>query len=617
MRRRLAIALVAWLAVLTVGGCSVGPRPSQAATAVVASQSGPPARGSVWSRLLASVGQSGGVSQQAALVGISLLVGPGPGMAEPGGPAGFLADASVAAQWAISHWPTLPVGAKEALLSRLASPAQRVPPLLGAQSAASGRRRSYAEPAELAGFASDAMRAWGSFASHLQTSPGQDLRVVAAPGKARHPVLGAFSVSLDSNWRFSGPAAHCVIFVAPASLAGRPAAVVDSMADHAVFHCFEAAYFPSVSAFASAPTWVVAGASEWAGDVLDPLPDPWWVPYLSDPSESLMRRTYDALGFFAELSASGINPWKALPSMLEAGSGPAAFEAVTSPNFDSEWASSLVRLPFGPAWEASGPGLVDVSARPQIHLLAEGSLLEGTVPAFTNLVVPLDVASGLLEVELSAPDGRLHAADGGQYGGSSLQRETFCISPSCSSCPDLSSLTRIPAGPVWLAISGGSEGTRYRISGSVAACEACPVGAWVSQSISIPVGPSEVLQGGAGVEVDVGPAGTMSFNYSEMSPLSSGGVSVVLSGTQSGLLSLPPSIGVTQGTFIAPSDALPALSVPSSKGLVGTQPPGTVAPFPFTSSMQWSCSGSSMSFSPASSALPAGQGSRWTLQRLP
>jgi hypothetical protein len=532
------------------------------------------------------VGKDGSITTAMAVQAFGLAVSPLPGEVVPSATGGRLEDGTVAVQWAVAELATMSPPQRQAV-QRMLAPGGPAPGTLTTL----------------------AQRARSQIAASMGRDTGQDIEVVLSQGAGSLAYAGIF----DNNWSFSGRPAQCIIYVNPLLLGDSPTEI-ESVVDHEVFHCFEADDFATVLAYVRTPAWLIDGASQWAGDELDPINDPWYAPYLTEIGTPLFQRTYDAVGFFAHMTETGTNPWTRIDAMLKAGGSPAAFHVGANRAFQDSWASSLARQPFGSGWQTSGPGIPKVSYHPPIGVVRDGSVVSGEVAPYTNALAAVDVAADVVNVTVANSQGRLHSPDGSEHDGTVLEHAEFCVTSACSACPDLASLARLPTGPAWLAVTGDDTGTRYTISGMKAECGACPIGEWTSTSYS-DTGPSPSgssaspgLSGGAGAAVNISPAGSITIDYTGAGPLSiSGGGTGVLTGRQSGPFPVP-RLAAKTGTFPAPTGSV-SLRVRSGSNLDSS--PG-FHPFGGTGPVTWTCSGGSMTFTGSGPATV-----RWTLARNP
>ena len=73
--------------------------------------------------------------------------------------------------------------------------------------------------------------------------------------------------------------------------------------------------------------WIFDGAAAWgAVNVTNPAgARQWWANYLQSPETPLFDRTFDAIGFYAHLSETGVDTFAAMRQMWTAGRDQAAF----------------------------------------------------------------------------------------------------------------------------------------------------------------------------------------------------------------------------------------------------------------------------------------------------
>jgi hypothetical protein len=533
-------------------------------------------------------------------------VGPLPGAGPLGGPAGIISDGSVATRWVAGHWSALTPAQRSAVLSDLVPVAE-------------ARASEAAAP-----YLAVAVHARQVIAADLGRDTPQSVKVVVAPARRRSPTVAVYSSSFDNNWGFAGPAAHCIIYVNPSLYSTVDSAQIGMSIAHEVFRCFQADDYPSVVAYGQAPSWLIEGSTEWVGESIYPVSDGWWVPYLTGIDESVFQRTYDAIGFFAHMAQTGRDPWKRLDAMLMSGTSAAAYTVGVNQDFLDTWASSLARQPFGSDWNTTGPGIPVDAYRPSISVVHDGTALHATVDAYANGVVAFDVAADIVEVTVSTTAAKMHEADGSQQNGSALRHVEFCVTSSCSACPNLASLERLPAGPTWLGVTGGSSGANYTVTGVKANCSACPVGSWTTTDYSFAyLGRSAAaspIAGGSGIKVVISPSGVLTIVLNKMSAFGVVGVGPGanstgigrFAGQETGLFPMPPASGAKSGTFAAPSARGVTLvyDLPPAQG--GNVGPIGANPFGTSAEVSWQCSGSGMTFASSGAAT-----TRWSLTRSP
>ena len=136
---------------------------------------------------------------------------------------------------------------------------------------------------------------------------------------------------------------------------------------HEVMHCFQAAAHGDHDTHGNTPAWINEGMATWVGMELggpSPNYERFWDRYLLPPQIPLTERSYDAVGFYAHLKESGIDPWGVIRPMLAAGTN--SLDAYRSAGADAEqfvdsWASSVLRSGAGSAWDTTGPGITSTA----------------------------------------------------------------------------------------------------------------------------------------------------------------------------------------------------------------------------------------------------------------
>src|SRR5579862_154481 len=385
LRRALAPVALSVLAGSLSAACGGGGTPLSSASASQQPSSAAQSAGPAWQGVLGQVQPDGTVPLATALAAFTLAVGPLPGVATPAGTAGQLTDGTVGVRWVIGHWAQLTAAQQAAVEQYLVAPAKAQAvgaPTGGAVELASytpsRRRPELTGAVSASGYLAQAQHFRSIIAADLGRDTPQDLKVVINTAQKEGKAY-AYTSSFDSSWGFSGKAAHCVIYINPLLYATKDAGLATMVVAHEMFHCFQADDFSSLYAFGTAPAWVVEGQAEWVGSTLEPVDDGWWVPYLTDLSTApnptninsvLFVRTYDAIGFYAHMAESGINPWGRLDDMLKAAGDVAAYDTAVNEAFRKDWASSVSRRPgLGQGWDTTGPGIPSEIFEPVVTIL--------------------------------------------------------------------------------------------------------------------------------------------------------------------------------------------------------------------------------------------------------
>jgi hypothetical protein len=455
LRRSLAPVALSVLAGSLSVACGGGTRSSSAGAGGQPSSAGQ-SPGPAWEGVLGQVQPDGTVSLATALAAFTLAVGPLPGVATPTGTAGQITDGTVGVRWVVAHWNELTPAQQAAVTTDLVAPAkgqavggsqggveldryvtdQGSPHLLGVPSSS--------------GYLATAQHFRTLIAADLGRNTPQDLKVVVNNTQQQGAEALAYTVSFDSGYGFTGKPAHCVIYINPLLYNDTNRSLVASSVAHEVFHCFQADDYPSMTAYGAAPSWLIEGQAEWVGETLEPTPDGSWNKYLTALSTVLFSRSYDAIGFYAHMAESGINPWSRLDAMLKASGNAAAYAIAVNDTFRTNWASSLARRPsLGTGWDTTGPGITSATYTPTPTTLGNGSTVGKKVAPYTNAVVETNVAADAVSVTVTGNYARLHAADGTEYDAAELHDAKFCVT-NCEQNSCVSALKRLPPGrPGW------------------------------------------------------------------------------------------------------------------------------------------------------------------------
>jgi hypothetical protein len=526
-------ALVAAVLMATlVAACSAAPSASPP------SPSGPAQ--TQWDAVLSGIGPDGSVDVDTAAAAFSLAIGPLPGVALPDGskptPAEVV-DGSSPIRWLIRLWDQLSPDQQAASTrliaglgspdfsglpgsraltgavmapsgprlgssgTRLASNGKRVAPTgtassLGAPGAtpqATGETCGIwlyghddtiaTTPVEIRAYAEDLNKAAVAFAGHLGRDP------VAKWGACLLPSgrisAGSATVVYDADGGHSGEADHCVIGLNPDyfnGLKGSDPGGYGYSLSMAAFRCFlaTAAYYgPSVRA-----PYVEDGLTAWSAATVssEVLGGPGtavvgaWVDYLTQPGASLYQRSFDAIGFYAQLN--DVEPmWQYVDPMLRADGAENAFFAsgARDPKFSAIWASGYFRdLNDGTAWDILGPGVAPDKAERDPIEIANGDKAD---LAADPLTVSISEATSTADVtyvtgsDLRIADGQLdvvfHSSD------IEFSQKAYCTkdggSGDCTCPPDTLGAKLPPPGalksPFHVALTGMVDGGSGSLKG--------------------------------------------------------------------------------------------------------------------------------------------------------
>jgi hypothetical protein len=412
------------------------------------------------------------------------------------------------------------------------------------------------------------------------------LSVVVNSVQLEGPNTGAYAAPLDSSGGQNGTATRCVIFIDPFLYRHEGTAEANLTIAHEVFHCFQAMDYSSIPTFLHAPRWLIEGEAEWVGATLVPFDDDFWNAYLLDLTTPLFTRSYDAIGFYALMTESGIDTWHLLDPMLKVGSSAAAYALAANSTLKEDWASSLARQPsFGQEWDANGPDITNVKYNPAVTVLRTGTVLGGKVAPYTNALIPFSPATDVVHITTTTAYSRLHTGNGANYDQLDMQPNDFCNN-QCGKCPEMKAMPRI-GGSSWLAVTGDIQGASYRVTGEKAMCNApCIVGTWtVTNETSQYLG---IREGGAGAIWTVDPDGTISVDWAESTPVVLAiGKSFTYRGEQTEILTPSSLTEGSTGQWLIAS---------TSGNATATSSDGTVTPLPAYGggTGTWTCGKDSM-----------------------
>jgi hypothetical protein len=510
-----------WLPVVALfGGLSVPATakdiPQRATTLSVAAKSslsGPPAAGTALSRVLSEIGAGGTVPLDTALEAFSLVVGPVPGAAAPSGPIGEVMDGTFAVRWALAHFDQMTPAQRAAVRRDLSGRPLGIAPLVGHSQALAREPDNVTPPA--APYLAVAENASKEIAAHIGHPLSIPISVVVNATQMEGDAL-AYTYVTNSSGGYTGTPARCEIFINPSLYSSKDTSWVTDTVVHEVFHCYQGADYSSLAAFNNAPAWLIEGSAEWVGEILAPTSaNGWWDEYLLDINKSLLKRSYDAVGFYAHMAETGNDPWHSFDLMFKAPTSMAAYDLATDSSFRTTWASSLLRKTWGDGWTTTGPAIPPgVWYIPKVTVLGVGHSLSGHVAPYTNAVVAVNTTAQVLQVTVSTPYSRVHDTTDHDFDDPLSGPHRFCLS-DCTSSPELAELPRLTPGAVFLALTGNTAGATYTISATNLA--PCLDGDWVTTSWTLTASAGSVT-GGAGVHYMIkGNQATVDFNG--MAPL--------------------------------------------------------------------------------------------------
>lgn len=483
--RLLPVLLVASMLVAACGSSTpslANPSPSnrKASSSGPGATAGPPegatSERSAWQQVLAQIGPDGTVTADTALQAFSLAIGPLPGVTVPAGPIGSIRSGSGAVRWLVGHWKDITEAQRAEAIRLIPELAGVGKPPIGDRSPADAKLVTYtggvfapSKPPIYWTTLAYAMAAEIETHTHLHL----DLTITAAEGLTQKVTSAAETVVLNAQGGYTGKASKKCVITVSAGGAAQDFVVLEDMMGHEIWHCYQGQIRgPDWYYSTSTPTWLIEGQAEWVGDALRPTTQaPSWDDYIPSPGKTLFSRSYDALGFYAHLTQSGIETWDVLVNMLQADDNDVArFEAsgATSDGFLDTWASSFFRQPaVGPAWELEGPGLPSRAGPGRLVLAAaNGETTPFSAPAYTNSIFSL---SSNADIVSFAIHGHVRLGDPGHGQEYVLAGTSFCTKDGGCICPPGTAFDGAPPNPLsaetLLAVTGGMKGARGTVTG--------------------------------------------------------------------------------------------------------------------------------------------------------
>jgi hypothetical protein len=352
------------------------------------------------------------------------------------------------------------------------------------------------------------------------------------------------AVSMPYNVDCSKPATSCTILLTKKgqALGGK---ALFSILVHEIAHCYQGTV-TSVERMQAMEPWRMEGFANWAAEAVvggseRPEATMHWRSYLDHPETSLFQRTYDAIGFFAHLDETGIDPWKLFVPMVKAPTNEAAWAVAlgtgdATERFLMSWPTGFAREPArGMAWDFTGPGIPADSALIPASVLANDT---------STTVSAGQVADSIRDVQINADFVTFTASAGakGKIGFDNDSEMTFakaagttfcargdgCICPAGKVLPDDIVLAPFPGSSALVAVTGGLVSASVSVAGisleelCIEAIDPCLVGTWRSETFVIPatlLGETLAFTGGAGATVTIDITGLVTYDFTGMAPL--------------------------------------------------------------------------------------------------
>lgn len=480
------IRLAARALVLAVfAGCSVSPAtpptgsPASGASASSASPSIPPA--SPWDDEVGHVGPDGTRSLESALKLMAMAFGPIPGIDAATAAPGTVGSASPAVRAVRAMLDELTPEQREAV-DRYLAPSRdaktlEVPPVGGMAplggllavippvTAEADHPYSDFGPEVLA----DAAKARAQAAKYFGDMPGLRVRFDSFESE---PWLTFFIP-------IAGPAGvqSCDVIVNGAHNNDRFAIRRSLTLD--IVHCLQSGVLGSEAGFfKQVPAWAWEGPAEYINlEQWPPQPSDAveWFRYFETPALPLFERAYDAVGYYAQASAAGVDLGLAFKAVLTDADQPTRFAlaGTDTDGFLDTWASRLARISAWPrTWWFDGPGIAGITNSPE---RMQATAIPITVSNGSNEAFSADPYTNGLYVLISGADIVLVEATGharigdGSFDAVLPGTGAFCTTDKgCGPCPDGQKppieRTRLVPDAL-LAVSGGTKGTTGFVSG--------------------------------------------------------------------------------------------------------------------------------------------------------
>jgi hypothetical protein len=471
LRRRIQTSIAGRAAVLLAAALLGGTACSPAASPSPSAESAPWQPRTAWERAVVATDENGEYSKDAALTLFATAYGPLPGVDVQQDLRG-VEDRTIAIDAVARYRDQLTDEQRAAIAAFLAPPADAIKIEVKPVAQLGTMRLVKADPGLEAAIRDVAEQARIDIASKIGDHDGS-MYIYFKPRPADvQPIEGIYpnggTVAEYDGGLFNG--CNITIYDQATSQSGLQ---LTALMTHEVMHCFQAAAHGTQEIHDAAPKWINEGMATWVGMELggpSPNYERFWDLYLLMPQIPLTSRSYDAVGFYAHLKESGIDPWGVLRPMLAAGTN--SLDAYRSAGADAEafadsWASGVLRVgAAGSAWNTVGPGITATAYKPQVAIVSAGTSIDLGRPFFTNDITSYDLGVDVVEIQV---DGHARLRDGAidtpVHG-----TVRYCVQghDCAKKCPDGSDPPRtdgIVATRIALATSGGSEGLVGRLRG--------------------------------------------------------------------------------------------------------------------------------------------------------
>lgn len=412
-----------------------------------------------WSEAVAAYDPETATDPAAALALFSLAFGPVTGTPLPLGEAavasGATGDLTFAYRAALGVWDQLTDEQRAGVQAAM----QAAPDSSTTEAAGfAGRRVADApDPALVAAITAAAVQFRSTIAAKIGDFKGS-LHVTVAEIRGTVP---ADVLAYANSPIVGGAYTDCNITVMPNGAAAGAEALLNIMA-HEVFHCFQFDAYHTAAAMGRAPGWVIEGGAAWAAAVIADAQlttSGYWRTYLTQITTPLPTRKYDAVGFWAHLAETGVDPWSIFHEVWKVGGTPASFVAAgaDTSSFLDTWASGLLRDPArGPAWDTTGPFITNDMAAAKSLVVPDEGAVSVTAAPYSNGMLQMSTAADIVEFSTT---GHVRVSDGTID--TVVATTEFCVHAGSCDCPD--DPNDIPpallGADAIVAVTGGPDGT--------------------------------------------------------------------------------------------------------------------------------------------------------------
>lgn len=481
----------------------------------------------VWHELLLEMDDDGRVPKEIALEAFALAYGPIPGVEVRAGDPG-LVTSMTARSWLSYHWDRLTSEQTEAInaaLQMVDADGRPADEWGGAAEDGTDQDEGDEEAlgengVHLIAFAQEApaegpVSCWGS-PIVLANAPGseqyrplidQGLADLAPKlGPLGIPVYLGFAQANGTVLADADPwtadcdqrAVSCTVRLLPAAVAAFTADRdnLRSLLLHELVHCYQGARAPVNNLRNSLP-WIREGYATYAQwDVHPEIPSivtPWWSWWFGKHTHPLFNQSYEAIGFFAHLTAIGADPWRSLEAALATTDSAAQFEIFVGDvrlELLQTWASSLSRLgDLGPEWDDALPGTPDVYPVIATATINEETRHSFNTTAYSARLTYLDFRADLIVVDPLAGHGRIAWESGDEILIDPAGPDTvYCTVAGGCECPGgqtptgmsdtTADIQQSPPGLGLLALAADGEPGEVLVTGMSLseACQAPPAG---------------------------------------------------------------------------------------------------------------------------------------------